>query len=263
MDEQIDREFEQLAPEAPLSPESAAVRRNTLFLRMLTLSILLHLTLTPLLYLPGKRSGGTPSSTIAVDLNTVQSLPPAPPSPEPPPPESIPVEPTAPPLPEPLPVTPPTEAEQLTEKVRDAVTGGREQPELLEQSSLGLGLSMGYFSSLAEGKSLRDDVKQYYFALLRKVNEQWWLAGAGSVRTPRIPVIVVVLNRDGALVNRAVEQSSGDREFDRKILQAVDAAAPFSPLPPAYREPFFAVPIRMVAPLNFLLSGKDEFKGHP
>jgi TonB family protein len=167
-----------------------------------------------------------------------------------------------PPLPEPEPNVPATEVERLNEQVRDAVTGGKEQPELLEQSSLGLGLSLGYFSSLAEGRTLRDDIKQYYFALLRKVNEQWWLTGAGSIRTPRIPIITVVLARNGDLVERFIEQGSGDREYDQKILQALDAAAPFPPLPPTYRDPLFKVPIRMVAPLNFLLPGATEFKGH-
>ena len=264
MEEQIDREFEQLVPRETVPDEVTAVRRNTLFLRMLTLSILLHLALTPLIDLPGKRTGGVPfSSMIAVDLETIPSPPPQSPQLESTPPaETISTEPVEPPLPEPLPKAPETDAERLNEHVREAVAGGKEQPELLEQSSLGLGLSLGYFSSLAEGRTLRDDIKQYYFAMLRKVNEQWWLTGAGSIRTPRIPVITVVLARNGDLVERFIEQGSGDREYDKKILQALDAAAPFPPLPPTFRDQFFKVPIRMVAPLNFLLPGKAEFKGH-
>lgn len=262
MEEQIDREFEQLVPRETVPDEVAAVRRNTLFIRMLTLSILLHLALTPLIYLPGKKTGGVPfSSIIAVDLATVPSLPAQPPQPKP---ASL-VE-TAPattvPPPEPITKAPETDAVRLDEQIREAVAGGKDQPELLAQSSLGLGLSLGYFSSLAEGRTLRDDIKQYYFALLRKVNEQWWLTGAGSIRTPRIPVITVVLARNGDLVERFIEQGSGDREYDKKILQALDAATPFPPLPPTYRDPFFTVPIRMVAPLNLLLPGANEFKGH-
>ena len=264
MDEQIDREFEQLARQETISEDASTVHHNTLFLRMLSLSILLHLALTPLIYLPGKRTGGVPfSSMIAVDLATVPSPPVQPPQPEPvPPAETVPVEPVAPPLPEPVPKATATDVERLNDQVKEAVAGGKDQPELLEQSSLGLGLSLGYFSSLAEGRTLRDDIKQYYFALLRKVNEQWWLTGAGSIRTPRIPIITVVLARNGDLVERFIEQGSGDREYDKKILQALDAAAPFPPLPPSYRDHFFKVPIRMVAPLNFLLPGSNEFKGH-
>ena len=264
MEEQIDREFETPVLHYHFVEDAAVVRRDSLFLRMLSLSLLLHLALTPLIYLPGKRTGGVPfSSIISVDLATVPSPPAQPPQPEPAPPaEAVPVEPVIPPLPEPVPKTPATDAERLNEQVREAVAGGKYQPELLAQSSLGLGLSLGYFSSLAEGRSLRDDIKHYYFALLRKVNEQWWLTGAGSIRTPRIPIITVVLSRNGDLVERFIEQSSGDREYDQKILQALDAAAPFPPLPPTYRDPFFTVPIRMVAPLNFLLPGGTEFKGH-
>ncbi len=263
MNEQIDREFEQLARQEPISEEAAVVRSKPFFLRMIILSILLHLALTPLIYLPGKRSGGTPPSVIAVDLSTVPSPAPPAPRPEPAPPTApTPAEPVPPPLPEPEPVAPATEAEKLTTTLQEAVSGGKEQPDLLEQSSLGLGLSLGYFSSLAEGRSLRDDIKNYYFTLLRKVNEQWWLTGAGSIRTPGIPIITVTLSRNGDLMERFIEQGSGDREYDRKILQALDAAAPFPPLPPSYREPFFRVPIRMVAPLNFLLPDKSDFKGH-
>ena len=123
----------------------------------------------------------------------------------------------------------------------------------MEQSSLGLGLSLGRFSTLAEGRTLRDDIKQYYFTLLRKVNEQWWLVGAGGIRTPTIPVLTVVIGPNGELLNRILEQSSGDREFDGKILRALDAAAPFPPLPQGYRDRQFTAPMRMVPPLNLLL----------
>lgn len=263
MNDQIDREFEPPLPRHDYVEDAAAVRRNTLFLRMLTLSILLHLALTPLLLLPGKRSSGVPfSSIIAVDLAAVPSPPPAPPLPAPPE-NPAPAAPAAEPPPEPLPEAPPTESQKLTTTVTEAVAGGREQPELLEQASLGLGLSLGYFSSLNEGRTLRDEIKLYYFTLLRQVNEQWWLTGAGSVRTPRIPVITLVIARNGELLQRYIEQGSGDREYDRHILRAIDAAAPFAPLPPTYRDRVFTVPIRMVAPLNFLLTGDStDMAGH-
>ena len=92
--------------------------------------------------------------------------------------------------------------------------------------------------------------------------QQWWLIGAGTVRTPRVPVITIVVARNGDLANRFIEQGSGDREYDRKILQALDAASPFPPLPPSFPDRFFTVPIRMVAPLNFLLPGDTGVKGH-
>ena len=211
-------------------------------------------------------SGGNPPSPgKSAKSKTAKSkpLPAQPPQPKPASlVETAPVANVPPPLPEPITKAPETDVERLNEQVREAVAGGKDQPELLAQSSLGLGLSLGYFSSLAEGRTLRDDIKQYYFALLRKVNEQWWLTGAGSIRTPRIPIITVVLARNGDLVERFIEQGSGDQEYDKKILQAVDAAAPFLPLPPTFQDAFFAVPIRMVAPLNLLLPGANEFKGH-
>lgn len=225
------------------------------------MSILLHLALTPLIFLPGVRSPGAPfSSMIAVDLNTAPQQPQAPASA--PPAEAVPEQAAEAVVPEPSPALPASDSDRLRETVQEAVAGGREQPDLLEQASLGLGLSLGYFSSLAEGRTLRDDIKRYYFAVLRQVNEQWWLIGAGSIRTPRIPVITVVIARDGSLVERFIEQGSGNRDYDRKILQALDAAAPFPPLPPAFRDPVFRAPIRMVAPLNLLLPGSSGIKGH-
>lgn len=265
MEEQIDREFEH--PFRNITPDDpSVVRRNTLFIRMLSLSILLHLALTPLIFLPGQRADNVPfSSIIAVNLDTVPT-PPATPPPEPPTPTGE-LSPETPVIPEPVrelvPPQPKTETQSLQEQVATAITNGAKQPDLLEQSSLGLGLSLGYFSSLAEGRTLRDDIKLYYFAVLQKVNEQWWLTGAGKQgRTPQIPVVSIIIARNGDLVNRFVEQSSGDREFDKKILQALDAAAPFPPLPPTFRDTLFKAPIRMVAPLNFLLPSGTEFKGH-
>jgi protein TonB len=265
MEEQIDREFEQLYRPETVTADAAVVRRNTLFLRMVTLSILLHLALTPLVFLPGKRAGGIPfSSVISVNLDSLP--PPAAQAPQPasvPPVEPVPVEPLAPPPPEPVVRAAATETEKLREKVQEAVVGGQNKPELLEQSSFGLGLSLGYFSSLAEGRTLRDDIKQYYFTMLRKVNEQWWLTGAQGIRTPQIPLINVVLDRNGEIIERVLEQSSGDREYDRKILQALDAAAPFPPLPESFRMPYFKAPLRLVAPLNFLLPGSNPVpQGH-
>ena len=64
MQEYIDREFEQL-PQDTIPEDPAVITvRNTLFVRMLILSLLVHLALVPLAVLPGKRSAGIPFTSM-------------------------------------------------------------------------------------------------------------------------------------------------------------------------------------------------------
>jgi periplasmic protein TonB len=264
MDDFLDREFQVLHQvHEPEAQENAT--RHGLFICMLALSLALHLVLAPLVLVSGKRAGGLPfASLVTVTLDSLPSLPPPQQQAAPSPDDSLPETPAA---PQPAATTPaealPTESQQLLQQVNAAVAGGQNDPVLLEQMSLGLGLSLGYFSSIAEGKTLRDDIRQYYFALLRRINEQWWLGRGTPGGSPsRVPVVNIVISRRGEIIERRFLQSSGDREYDRKILQALDAAAPFPALPESYHETFFQAPIRMVAPLNFLLPGSADLQGH-
>ena len=55
---------------------------------------------------------------------------------------------------------------------------------------LGLGMTHGYFSGLADGRTLRDDIRGYYFEMVEKINREWW-DKAGLLKEP--------LRQDGIL----------------------------------------------------------------
>lgn len=118
-------------------------------------------------------------------------------------------------------------------------------------SSLSLGMSRGFFRSLADGDTLRSDIKEYYFTLVQRINEQWW-AVAGQTKAEvgrREALVTVVLKRNGEVLDVRLLKSSGSPEYDRMILNALQAA-PLPPLPDSYPGEFFQAPFRLMAPLG-------------
>ena len=88
---------------------------------------------------------------------------------------------SAPPAPKPqvTPTVPPTrqpsaatEYDRLEKEVQHALQSGEARPEAINSVSFGLGMTSGYFSSLSEGKSLRPDIRVYYFSLLQRVRQR-------------------------------------------------------------------------------------------
>lgn len=153
--------------------------------------------------------------------------------------------------PEPQPAQPPSEAEQLTETLKNAVSSAAQQPEALQKASFGLGLMNGHFSTLADGRSLRDDMREYYLDMLRTINEKWWVDG-GHFEGARGAIINIVVARNGEIVNARVIQSSGNPQYDRTVLKSLQAASPVPPLPEHFVGGYFTAPIRFNAPLNLL-----------
>ena len=127
-------------------------------------------------------------------------------------------------------------------------------PVAPEQSSLGLGLANGYFSSLAEGENLRPDIREYYFNMLRVINEQWWVSRPDKIERNREAIINVVIDRNGVIVAKEFLKRSGNPLFDRTMLHSLDSANPLPPLPKTYEPDYFSAPLRFIAPLNLLVS---------
>ncbi|HET9226513.1 MAG TPA: TonB family protein [Thermoanaerobaculia bacterium] len=72
----------------------------------------------------------------------------------------------------------------------------------------------------------------YLDRMLSLIDAQWARPGMGSgVKA----VIFFRINRDGSMSDLRVEQSSGYNSFDLAALRAVQNAAPFPPLPRAYK----------------------------
>ncbi len=159
------------------------------------------------------------------------------------------------PLPEPPPQSAPTEFDKLQQGAREALETAAVKPEAVGQSSLALGITSGYFSSLAEGQSLHDDIRDYYFSMLRAINEKWWVANAGHAGARTRAMINVLIGRDGNVLKAEIVQGSGSFAYDKSLLKALEAASPFPPLPERYRMAFFEAPLIFNPPLDLMSLG--------
>lgn len=152
---------------------------------------------------------------------------------------------------EPQKLKPSTDQGTLDPKV--AATPSEATPPAIMSSPLGLGMANGYFSTLADGKSLRDDIRAYYFDLLDKINEKWWQrAGTLKETALRDGVVEILIGHDGKLLEAKLTWNTGSPEADRAIIEVLNTAAPFSPLPASYEPELFRAPLRITAPSHLL-----------
>jgi len=224
---------------------------RNLFAKSLTLSLALHLALAVVAVLfPGRLARLAPERIIMVDLSdastplpqvsrkTTAAKPPAsiaqPQMVLPSPTEKI------------LPTPPPTHVEEVSPQPLPQATG----------SSLSLGLTRGFFRSLADGETLRGDVREYYFALVERVNEQWWSAASDTDVEPgrREALVTITVRKSGEIFDVRLVRSSGNDEYDRMIMDALQAASHLPPLPASYPGEFFQAPLRLMAPRGLLFS---------
>ena len=119
----------------------------------------------------------------------------------------------------------------------------------LMSTPLGLGMTHGYFSGIADGRSLRDDIRGYYFEMVEKINREWW-DKAGLLREPlrQDGIFELLVQRDGAIVSIRILQGSGSREADRLLTEIIRKASPLPPLPSSYDLGLFRAPLRIKAP---------------
>lgn len=119
----------------------------------------------------------------------------------------------------------------------------------LSSSSLGLGMTHGYFSGLADGRSLRDDIRGYYFEMVEKINREWW-GKAGQIKEPlrQDGVFDLLIQRDGTIVSIRMVKGTGSIEADRLLTEIIRSASPLPALPPTYDLGMFRAPLRIKAP---------------
>ncbi len=156
------------------------------------------------------------------------------------------------PIQPPAPAEPLSELDKLRENTRKTLGNAASQPEAVQEASLGLGMTSGYFTSIGDGDTLRDDIREYYFELLRRVNEKWWLNRDSHGKGWKSAVFYLVIARDGKIMDRTMVESSGNPACDKAMMQALEAASPLPPLPETYRGDFFQAPLRFNMPLNLL-----------
>jgi len=251
MDAYIDREYQQLHPAIP------SRRTRDMFGRMVVISLALHAISSVILLSPHGNTLQTPSVSF-LDLKNVQLPQEVASAPsrenevarkaetlrEDPAPPSAPAPPTTSQLPE---------TEKLQRDVQTSLANAAKNPEALQESSFNLGLTSGYFSSIAEGESLRGDIREYYFRMLREINEKWWLY-KGSQQGFRGVLVTIVVARNGVILQKMLVRGSGNPAFDKTIMQTLDAASPLPPLPPSYELEYFSAPLRFKGPLDLFTS---------
>jgi len=219
-----------------------------IFICMLIVSMLLHVAFSVVLLIPGRAmvQGRQP---LYVDLGSIPAISPpadtaAADEPEPADePETPPVENQAEPL---------SQAEALDKTVNDTLQDAAGRPEVVHRSSIGLGMTSGYFGSFAEGETLKAEIREYYFTLMRRINEVWWTRSASNPSMNGASFILVV-NREGKVVACDPLRGSGDPRSDQLLIETVKLAEPLPPLPAGFPDQTFNAPIRFIPPLKLML----------
>ncbi|BCS53022.1 hypothetical protein GSbR_10070 [Geobacter sp. SVR] len=117
------------------------------------------------------------------------------------------------------------------------------------RNNLGWGMASGHFSSIGEGKSLRDDIREYYFNLLEHINALWWQKAETLRESARQEGIVeILIGKDGSLRDVRLARQSGSREVNQAIIEVLTEGAPYPPLPAKYELEQFRAPLRLTAP---------------
>jgi protein TonB len=236
------------------SPLYVTLRRRSVevFACMVAISLLLHVALSVFVLIPARNmvQGRQP---LFVDLG---SLPAPVPTPSSPPAEDDQLPPPAMPAAEPVPAAESDlpQTQQLRKTVDQTLQQAADKPEAVHQSSIGLGITSGYFGSFADGQNLKDEIREYYFALMRRINEVWWTHGMAG-RSIRGATFVILVNHDGKLVGCDLMESTGNPQDDQLLVESLKLAEPLPPLPRSFVAPVFSAPIRFVPPLNLMSPG--------
>ena len=223
----------------------------------LALSLALHIGAALLIIVAGGFSTGekTPQHFIIQDIALTPSISAPAPAMVAPPSETVPAQ----TIPTPAPIQetgqPPAQESATTQAPQPSDSS--KKVGVLMSTPLGLGMTHGYFSGLADGKTLRDNIRSYYFDMVEKINREWW-DKAGLLKEPlrQDGIFELLLQRDGTIISVRMLQSSGSNEADRLLMDIIRKASPLPPLPSTYELDMFRVPIRIKAP-SFLFRFKN------
>lgn len=219
-----------------------------IFAYTVVISLILHLAASTILLLPGRYQVPA-SAPLFVDLKSM-AAPAETTAPEPPQRDNPP-EPQTGPLPEAIP-EPAPEAARMGQAIESSLRKAAVTPEAVHESAIGLGMISGHFASFAEGETLKDEIRVYYFELMRRINEYWWTSGAAKGAFTSPVSVNLVISRDGKVVACQLFESSGNREQDQALLEAIKKAEPLPPLPQSFPQHTFNAPIRFVPPLRLM-----------
>ena len=226
-------------------------KAGAIFIRMVAASVILHLAFLFMFMLPGRYSAET-GKPIFVDLAQL----PADVAPGPAAENAEAEEAPAPAVPEMTPATvveTAPEMAKLQKVIEKSITQAVTTPEKIHESSIGLGMTAGYFGNIADGETLREEIREYYFSLMRRINEVWWVNAGTSARLGRGATISIVITAEGKIAALNIIASSGDADYDRLLLESLKKTEPLPPLPPNFPVRRFSAPIRFIPPLGLML----------
>lgn len=239
-------------PESPETSQHNLTSSN--LVATIAISLLLHVAAASFLFL-GNRGGDSFQSASFIELN--MSSPPTSGAFNSDQSEILDnLQPTEPTEPEPVNASPQSEVDKLQSQLNKAVEAASVEKAVEQTSKFSIGLSVtkGYFRSLAEGESLRDDIKSYYLDVLQQINARWWVDQKVTGNRVSAVMLNIVIARNGEILAKEIIQSSGNQQYDQSILNALGGLGNLPPLPESYRGAFFQVPLRLVPPLNLLAS---------
>ena len=125
--------------------------------------------------------------------------------------------------------------------------------EDIRTTPLGLGMAYGFVSSLGDGSTLREDIREYYLVMVEKINRIWWERAAGlSSAIDQDGIVFITIQRDGTLLGRIIRRGTGSAEVDQALLESIDKATPLPPLPDSYTQQVFSAPLKITAPSRLL-----------
>jgi periplasmic protein TonB len=214
------------------------------------ISLVLHIAASMLLSLPGRFSAPS-SAPVFVDLQNMTSAPASEEEPAQEPAKADePAVQDVQSLPEPS-----SEAARLDSAIENSLRRAVQAPEAIHDSAIGLGMISGHFASFAEGESLKDDIRVYYFSLMRRINEVWWLSGAAKENFTSAAAVNIHISREGKVLGCELLESSGSREQDQALLDSIKRTEPLPTLPQSFYGKVFNAPIRFVPPLRLMFPG--------
>lgn len=235
------------------SPETAPTEtlppgRKRLFTACLVVSLMLHLAAALLAMVAGTVSSPT---RVAQYIELADAPTP------PPPPEIHAPSPAAPPV-VPEAVPPPSAEEPPPEQLAEpAPEQSPASPQILS-TPLGLGMTYGFFKSIGEGRTLREDIRDYYFQILERINGTWWQKAGTTEGIRQDGIVDISIAPDGTLVEARVTVTTGSAAADRTIVEAIRESAPFAPPPIGFGQFLFRAPLRIAAPSNLFRLGSGR-----
>lgn len=236
-------------PSAEIDPtETMPPGRKRLFAACLAISLIIHLAAALLVMVAGTASSPT---TVAQYVELASPSAPAPPpeihAPAPGGPPALPEAEPPPSVEEPPP-------EQSAETAREQ---SQVSPEILS-TPLGLGMTYGFFKSIGEGRTLREDIRDYYFQILERINGTWWQKAGATEGIRQDGIVDIGIAPDGTLVEARVSMTTGSAAVDRMIVEAIRESAPFAPPPVGFGQFLFRAPLRIAAPSNLFRLGSGR-----